>query len=41
VTEYGSLGDADANYDLFVRSNNLSGNDILLIPAGREVVIYA
>jgi len=41
VAEYGSLGDADANYDLFVRSNNLSGNDILLVPAGREVVIYA
>ncbi len=37
VTEYGSLD----YYDLFLTSNNLSGNDILLLPAGREVVIYA
>lgn len=40
VTEYGSLGDNDENYDLFLNSNNLSGNDILILPAGREVIIY-
>ncbi len=40
VTEYGSLGENDSNYDLFIKSNHLSGNDILLLPAGREVVIY-
>ncbi|RPI64784.1 MAG: hypothetical protein EHM48_00035 [Planctomycetaceae bacterium] len=40
VTEYGSLGDRDANYDLFIRSNQLAGNEILLIQPGREVVIY-
>lgn len=41
VTEYGSLGDSDANYDLFLTSNQLSGTDILILPAGREVIIYA
>lgn len=41
VTEYGSLGEDDANYDLFLKSNNLSGRDILILPAGREVVVYA
>jgi hypothetical protein len=41
VTEYGSLGDLDFYYDLFLSSNELNGNDILLLPAGREVVIYA
>lgn len=41
VTEYGSLGDNDIFYNLFIESNKLSGNDILLLPAGREVVIYA
>ena len=40
VTEYGSTGDNDALYDLFIASNRLSGNDILILPAGREVVIY-
>lgn len=40
VTEYGGLGDNDENYELFIRSNNLSGNEILLLPAGKEVVVY-
>jgi hypothetical protein len=40
VTEYGTLGEADENYDLFLNSNNLTGNDILILPAGREVVVY-
>lgn len=41
VTEYGELGENDLFYDLFLTSNKLSGNDILILPAGREVVIYA
>lgn len=40
VTEYGDLGENEENYDLFLTSNNLSGNDILLLPAGKEVVVY-
>jgi prophage DNA circulation protein len=41
VTEYGGLGENDSNYDLFINSNNLKGNDILYLPTGREVVVYA
>jgi len=40
ITEYGSLGEDDYNYDLFIDSNSLKGKDILLLEAGREVVIY-
>ena len=40
VTEYGTLGDNEENYQLFIDSNNLTGDDILLLPAGREVVVY-
>jgi hypothetical protein len=40
VSEYGSLGDNDENYNIFLKSNQLSGDEILLLPAGREVVIY-
>jgi hypothetical protein len=40
VTEYGELGTDDYYYDLFIKTNDLHGNDILLLPAGREVVIY-
>lgn len=40
VTEYGDLGENDSNYDLFLSSNNLTGDDILILPAGREVVVY-
>jgi prophage DNA circulation protein len=40
VTEYGDLGENDSNYDLFIESNRLKNNDILYIPAGREVVVY-
>jgi hypothetical protein len=36
VTEYGDI----ESYDLFLTSNKLSGNDILLLPAGREVLVY-
>lgn len=37
VTEYGTLDD----YDLFIESNQLSGDEILILPAGKEIVIYA
>ncbi|MDR1287991.1 MAG: hypothetical protein LBK08_10315 [Treponema sp.] len=42
ITEYGaSSGNADERYEYFLRTNNLHGNDILLLEAGREVKIYA
>jgi len=40
LTEYGGPGTDDSNYELFIASNNLKDKDILLLPAGREVVIY-
>lgn len=40
ITEYGSLGPDDLYLDFFIRSNDLIGKDILLLPAGREVVVY-
>lgn len=40
VTEYGKEN-FEENYQLFLDSNELSGTDILLLPEGREVVIYA
>jgi hypothetical protein len=40
ITEYGQLGANDEYLDLFIASNDLQGDDILLLPAGREVVIY-
>ena len=40
VQEYGTLGDGDRNLDLFIDSNDLHGDDIILLPAGREVVVY-
>jgi len=39
VTEKGELN-FETEYDIFIKSNNLNGNDILLIPAGREVLFY-
>jgi hypothetical protein len=41
INEYGSLGENDSNFDLFISSNELKGTDIILLPAGREVLIYA
>jgi len=41
VSEYGSLGEDDENYQLFIDSNKLKGNKILILPSGEEVVIYA
>lgn len=40
ISEYGTLGENDAYLDLFIASNELRGDDIYLLPAGREVVIY-
>ncbi len=33
-------GETDAQYDFFINSNNLTGSEILEIPAGRTVVYY-
>lgn len=40
IAEYGTPGEDDINFDLFIQSNGLNGNEILVLPAGREVVIY-
>lgn len=40
VTEYETLGENDSNLDLFIESNQLTGNDIRLLPTGREVLVY-
>lgn len=40
ITEYGDLGENDINLDIFIASNNLKGKEILLLPAGREVLVY-
>jgi hypothetical protein len=40
ITEYGDLGDEDINLDFFITTNKLTGDDIRLLPAGREVVVY-
>lgn len=40
ISEYGTLGDADEMFDFFISTNALEGFDILLLPAGREVVVY-
>ena len=40
VSEYGDLGEGDSNFDLFIASNGLKGNDILILPEGREVLVY-
>jgi hypothetical protein len=42
VTEYSAVsGNADERFEYFLRTNNLHGNDILLLEAGRSVKIYA
>jgi prophage DNA circulation protein len=41
ITEYGELGEEDVNLDFFIASNHLQGDDIILLSAGREVVVYA
>ena len=42
ITEYKASGEnADYYYELFCRTNDLHRLEMLLLPAGREVVIYA
>lgn len=40
IEEYGSLGIDDVNLNLFLESNNLKGNENLILQAGRQVVVY-
>lgn len=40
MREYGGPGVDDANIDLFYNSNGLTGNDTILLPAGRKVRVY-
>lgn len=40
INELGELGENDSNLDLFIEINQLKNNDILILPVGREVVIY-
>jgi hypothetical protein len=40
ITEYGGPGVNDSNLDLFIQSNGLKGQEIAILPAGREVVVY-
>jgi prophage DNA circulation protein len=42
MSEYGVPGQTwdDGLYDLFIATNNLHGNDILWLPAGRKVTVY-
>lgn len=40
VTEYGNMGVDDSNFDLFIESNGLKGQEIAILPVGTEVVVY-
>lgn len=40
IKEYGSMGEDDLNFALFIESNSLKGNEILILPEGREVLVY-
>ena len=40
ITEYGDIGENDIFYNLFLTSNNLKNQDIELIQAGTEIVVY-
>jgi len=37
---YGGPGENDSNIDLFYTSNKLTGNETILMPAGKQVVVY-
>lgn len=41
ITEYGALGENDYYFHLFCDSNKLTGDELLLLPRGKQVVIYA
>jgi len=40
ISEYGDLGPSDSYLDLFIASNHLRSDEIILLQAGREVVVY-
>ena len=40
IEEYGSPGEGDINVDLFLLSNSIEGNEHLIMPKGRELVVY-
>lgn len=40
IEEYGTLGENDEFFDIFIETNQLKGNDILFLKAGTEVVVY-
>jgi len=40
IEQYGELGENDILLDMFISANKLKGNDIFIIPSGREVVVY-
>jgi hypothetical protein len=40
ITEYGEFGENDENLELFINSNNLKADEIYLLPAGKEIVVY-
>ena len=40
VTEYGTLGPGDENLELFVTSNKLVGDELLILKTGKEVIVY-
>jgi prophage DNA circulation protein len=40
ITEYGGLGPQDSLFDFFITTNHLKGNEILILPVGRQVVVY-
>jgi prophage DNA circulation protein len=40
ISEYGSLGVDDSNFDVFINTNSLEAEEIIILEAGREVVVY-
>ena len=40
IEEYGELGEGDINLDLFLESNAIEDNENLIMPKGRELVVY-
>ena len=40
MREYGGSGENDENIDLFLESNELTGQEILILPVEKEVVVY-
>ncbi len=40
IEEYGSLGEGDVFLDLFLDSNKIQGNEFIMMPKGRELVVY-